>query len=82
MGEGGLSKSIFFTKNPIFFLRGGGGWDEGGGGEGLMDGQKNRPKPICLFNFFQVGGHNNVLMYKLCPTQAQFMTILSFGLQV
>ena len=35
MGEGGLSKSIFFTKNPIFFLRGGGGWDEGGGGGGV-----------------------------------------------
>ena len=23
-------------------------------------------------------GHNNALMYKLCPCQAQFMTILSF----
>ena len=21
-----------------------------------MDGQTNRPKPICLFNFFEVGG--------------------------
>ena len=36
----------------------------------LMDGQSNRPKPICPFNFFEVRrswGHNNALMYKLCP---------------
>ena len=25
-------------------------------GEGWMDGQTNRPKPICPFNFFEVGG--------------------------
>ena len=42
-----------------------------------MDGQTNRPKLICPFNFFEVGG-----MYKLWPGQAQFMTILSFDLQV
>ena len=32
---------------------------EGGGavwGEGLMDGQRNRPKPICPFNLFEVWG--------------------------
>ena len=34
---------------------------------GVSDGQMNRPKPICPFNFFEVGGHNNALMYKLCP---------------
>ena len=64
---------------------GGGGGCEGGWGEGKMDGQTNKPKPICPFNFFKVGGHNNALMYKLCklcPLQAQFMTILSFDLQV
>ena len=38
-----------------------------------MDGQTNRPKPICPFNFFEVGGHNNALMYKLCPWQAQYL---------
>ena len=47
-----------------------------------MDWQMNRPKPIYPFNFFEVGGHNNALMCKLCPRQAQFMAILSFDLQV
>ena len=26
-----------------------------GGGQGSMDGQRNKPKPICPFNFFEVG---------------------------
>ena len=34
----------------------GGGGLGGGRGEGKMDGQTNKPKPICLFNFFKVGG--------------------------
>ena len=71
---------FFFTKNPdlikklFFFLGGGGGggWRGGafgglrgaGGGRWKMDGQRNSPKPICPFNFFEVG---NALMYKLCP---------------
>ena len=25
-------------------------------GGGVMDGQTNRPKPICPFNFFEAGG--------------------------
>ena len=60
-----------FTKNPnlkkefffffFFFFGGGGGGGGGVGGvrgvgEGYMDGQTNRPKPICPFNFFEVGG--------------------------
>ena len=42
----------FFSKNPnlkkkkYFFLE----------GEGEMDRQTTRPKPICPFNFFEVGG--------------------------
>ena len=42
------SKKTFFF---FFFSRGGGGVL----GEGYMDGQTNRPKPICPFNFFVVG---------------------------
>ena len=33
-------------------------------------------------HLLQSWGHNNALMYKLCPWQAQFITILSFDLQV
>ena len=48
---------IFFTKNPN---QKGERKGLGGGGEGKMDGQKmdgqmNRPKLICPFNFFEVG---------------------------
>ena len=42
---------IFFC---FFFLRGGCGRGRRGGG--LTDGQTYRPKPICPFNFFDVGG--------------------------
>ena len=28
-----------------------------------MDGQMDRPKPICLLNFFEVGGIKNVIVY-------------------
>ena len=43
-GGGGGGASV----SELFLLRscGGGGW---------MDGQSYRPKPICLFNFFEVG---------------------------
>ena len=27
-----------------------------GAGDGSMDGQRNSPKPICPFTFFDVGG--------------------------
>ena len=49
---------IFFHKESkskkksfLFFFFWG-----GEGGEEYMDGQTNRPKPICPFNFFEVGG--------------------------
>ena len=47
-----------------------------------MDGQMNRPKPFCPFNFFEVGG---ITMHKCTsygPDEAQSMTILSFDIQV
>ena len=50
-GGGGARVSDFFTKNPnlkgknFFFF-----------GVGYMDGQTNRPKPICPFNCFDIGG--------------------------
>ena len=47
------------TKLPLQLLRRGGmGWGRGGveGVGGKMDGQMNRPKPICPFNFFEVWG--------------------------
>ena len=52
----------FFYKesksNTIFFLF----FGEVGGGEGRwMDGQTNRSKLICPFNFFEVGG---ITMHK------------------
>ena len=43
------------SKSKIFFFFGGGGGGRFGGGVGRMDGQSNRPKPICPFNFFEVG---------------------------
>ena len=46
-------------------------WGGGGGGGGGT----NRPK-------LRSWGHNNALMYQSWPRQAQFMTILSFNLQV
>ena len=59
--------SEFFTEDPnlifffFFFFLGG---EEGEDGERwgvLMDGYTNRPKPICPFNFFVVGG---ITMHK------------------
>ena len=44
----------------------------GGGGGGCTD-RRTGPN----FNFFEVGG-----ITMLCPGQAQFMTILSFDLQL
>ena len=35
----------------------------GGGVDGWTEEQAQ--KQICPFNFFEVGGHNNALMYKL-----------------
>ena len=66
----GARVSEFFTQNPnlkkkiyffsFFFFLGGGGAGRGcvcvRRGVGLMDGQTNRPKPICPFNFFEAGG--------------------------
>ena len=50
-----------------------------------MNGQRNNPKPICPFNFFEVGGIT--MMYITINVQvvfnlAQFRTILSFDLQI
>ena len=45
-------------KKKFFFggLGRGVGWGEGGGwGKVKMDGQTNKPKPICPFNFFKLG---------------------------
>ena len=76
MGGGGAGVSEFFTMNPnlkyFFFLFCGGGVD------GWTDEQAQTNLPLHLRSW----GHNNALMYKLCPRQAQFMTILSFDLQV
>ena len=44
-----------------------------------MDGQTNRPKPIWSFIFFDVGG---ITMHYCKSYVPQFMTILSFELQV
>ena len=51
----------------------------GGGVDGWTEEQAQTNLPLQRLPSW---GLNNVLMYKLCPTQAQFMTILSFGLQV
>ena len=72
---------IFFTRNPnlifFFFLRGGGGvgWEV----DGWTDEQAKTNLPL---QFLRNKGHNNASMYKLCPLRSQFMTILSFDLQV
>ena len=50
-----------------------------GGVDGLTAEQAQTSLPLQLLRSW---GHNNALMYKLCPWQAQFMTILSFDLQV
>ena len=60
-----------------------GGGQVGGGGDCVVDGwtveQAQTNLPLQLLRSW---GHNNALMYKLCPLQAQFMTILSNDLQV
>ena len=55
------------------------GWDRGGGVNGETD---KRAQTNLPFQFLRSWGHNNALMYKLCPRQSQFMNILSFDLQV
>ena len=82
-----LTYGFFFTKNPnlkkeILFWGWGIGavWVRVGGGvDGWTDEQAQTNLPLQLLRSW---GHNNALMYKLCPWQAQFMTILSFDLQV
>ena len=69
----------FFTKNPNLkkndFFFGGGGLAGGGGGlggvtgdgggvEGLTDEEAQTNLPLQLLRSW---GHNNALMYKLCP---------------
>ena len=49
------------------------------GVDGWADEQTQTNLPLQLHRSL---GHNNALMYKLCPWQAQFMTILSLDLQV
>ena len=57
-----------------------GGVSGGGGGvDGSIEEQSQTNLPFRLLRDW---GHHNALMYKLCPLQAQFMTILSFDLQV
>ena len=65
---------LLLTENPnlIFF--------EGGGG--VMEGQTNRPKPICPFNFFEVGGITIHKCTSFGPDKLKFITILSFDLHV
>ena len=58
---------------------GGGGGGGGGGVDGLTDVQAQTNLPLQLLWSW---GHNNALMCKLCPWQAQFMIILSIDLQV
>ena len=66
-GEGVARAREFFYRGSRsnFFFWGGSGGEEGEDGErwggGLMDGYTNRPKPICPFNFFEVGG---ITMHK------------------
>ena len=57
--ESQSKKNVFFFIF-FYFLGGLGGGGGGGGGRGeggqvSMDGQRNKPKPICPFNFFEVG---------------------------
>ena len=71
----------------MFIFVWGGGRSEGvrqgewGGGRGRWMDRRTGPNqfvPSTSSNW----GHNNAFTYKLCPWQAQFMTILSFDLQV
>ena len=65
--RGELEQVIFFTKNPnlkkkffwFFFLGGG-----GGGVDGWTDEKAQTNLPLQLLRCW---GHNNALMYKLCP---------------
>ena len=73
---------FFFTKNPYlkkrkknFFFSGGGGGG-GGGGEGRVDGWTDEhTQTNLLLQLLRSSEHDNALMFKLRPWQAQFMTI-------
>ena len=70
-GGGSRVSEFFFTKNPNLKKK----W---GGGVGRLMDSRTGPNQFAPSSW----GHNNALMYKLCPGQAQFMTILSVDLQV
>ena len=87
LGDGAGAKIIdfFFTKNPNVkkkhFL--GWEWGKGAGLGGVLDGWTDeQAQTNLLLQFLRSWGHNNALIRKLCPCQAQFMTILSFDLQM
>ena len=70
-GGGGARVSEFFfhkefkSKNFFFFFGGGGGL---GGGLGVVDGWTiAKAQTILPLQLLQSWGHNNALMYKLCP---------------
>ena len=53
-------------------------WGVGGGREGvrgLMEGQTNRPKPLCPFNFFEIGG---MTMHKCTSCGPDKLSLGSF----
>ena len=63
---GAKVRDFFSTKNPnhppfIFFFWGGRG---GGGQGGRWMNRRTGPNQFPPFNFFEVGGHNNALMFK------------------
>ena len=73
-GRGSKVSDFFFTQNPNlinkFFVLGGGAWWEGMGAgvwgevDGCTDEQAQTNLPLQLLRSW---GHNNALMYKLCP---------------
>ena len=61
--RGGARVSEFFYKESksIIFFWGGVAW--------RIDGQTNRPKPICPFNFFEVGGKSMLKSTSYVPVK-------------
>ena len=73
-GGGGATVGDFFTKNPNLKSKNN-FWGGGERGDRGTDVKTNRPKSICPFNFFEVGG---ITMHKCTSNVPDKLKLLLF----